>query len=311
MASLELDGKVPLIDEALVRRLVSAQFPEWAQLAIRPVALGGWDNRSFRLGDDMIVRLPSAAVYAAQVEKEAFWLPRLAPLLPVPIPTSLAVGEPRAGYPWRWSVYQWIEGEVATLELIADSSAIAASVAGFLIALQSIDAAGGPRPGPHNFYRGGLLATYDAEARNAIQALKSRIDANAATETWEAATRTAWNHAPVWIHGDISLGNLLVQDGRLTGIIDFGMLGAGDPACDLSIAWTVFRGQSRKTFQAELRHDPATWLRGQAWALWKALIVAAEVTKTNALEWTDPLRVLDQVLRDTQYCLTVQRSTQR
>ncbi len=288
--------QAPVIDDVLVRHLVSAQFPQWARLPVRSVGAGGWDNRSFRLGEDMIVRLPSAAAYAAQVEKEQRWLPRLAPLLPIRIPMPLGVGEPADGYPWKWSIYRWIEGEAAAPEDVADSGAFAASVAGFLVALHRIDSRGGPSPGAHNFHRGGSLDTYDAETREAIASLGGRIDAQAATSAWEAALGTAWDHSPVWVHGDMSPGNLLSQDGRLNAVIDFGMLGVGDPACDLSIAWTLFRGESRGVFRAMLPFDSGTWNRARAWTLWKALIVAAGLSRTNAIEWAQPLRVLDEVL---------------
>jgi aminoglycoside phosphotransferase (APT) family kinase protein len=296
-----MDTQLPVIDAVLVHRMVSAQFPQWAHLPVKSVAAGGWDNKSFHLGEDMIVRLPSAAAYAPQVEKEHRWLPRLAPFLPLQIPTPLAVGEPASGYPWKWSIYRWIEGETAAPEAVTDSSDFAAGVAGFLVALQRIDSAGGPSPGPHNFYRGGSLTTYDAEVREAIGILQGRIDAKAATAIWEAALRTAWDHSPVWIHGDISVGNLLSQNGKLRAVIDFGMLGVGDPACDLSIAWTLFRGRSREVFRAMLPLDSGTWIRGRAWTLWKALIVEAGLSRTNAIEWAQSRHVIDEVLHEKQH----------
>lgn len=290
---------MPVIDEMLVRRLVSTQFPEWAHLPVKPIVCGGMDNRSFRLGDEMVVRLPSAAAYAAQPEKESVWLPRLAPSLQLAIPPCVALGQPAEGYPWRWSIYRWIEGESVAPEEVANSKVFAAGVADFLVALQRIDAKGGPAPGAHNFHRGGSLTAYDAETRDALQHLEWRIDTKAATALWAAATRTAWTHCPVWIHGDISVGNLLSQDNRLIGVIDFGNLGVGDPACDLSIAWTVFRGESRKAFQSKLPYDPATWLRARAWTLWKALIIAADLTQTNAVEWRDPWTIIQQMMGET------------
>jgi aminoglycoside phosphotransferase (APT) family kinase protein len=286
----------PVIDDTLVRRLVAAQFPQWANLSVRSVEAGGWDNRSFHLGEHMIVRLPSTADYSLQVEKEHCWLPRLAPVLPLPIPTPLAMGEPANGYPWRWSIYRWIEGDTAVPERISDLSGFATSLAQFLIALQRVNLTNGPRPGPHNFYRGGPLSTYDAETRKAIAVLNGRIDADAATEVWEMALRTTWERSPVWIHGDVSAGNLLVQSGQLSSVIDFGMLGVGDPACDLSIAWTLFEGESREAFRTMLPLDPGTWARGRAWTLWKALIVAAGLAETNVVEAERPLRVIDEVL---------------
>jgi aminoglycoside phosphotransferase (APT) family kinase protein len=286
----------PVIDDMLVRRMVAAQFPQWADLPVRSAAVGGWDNKTFHLGEHMIARLPSAADYSAQVEKEHRWLPKLAPLLPLPIPTPLAMGEPAGGYPWRWSIYRWIEGDTAAPERIADLSDFAASLAQFLIALQRVDPTDGPRQGPHNFYRGGSLTTYDAETRQAIALLKGRINTKTATEVWEAALKTTWDRPPVWIHGDVSAGNLLVKEGRLSAVIDFGMLGVGDPACDLPIAWTLFSRESREAFRAMLPFDAGTWARGRAWTLWKALIVAAGLIETNAVEAARPWRVIDEVL---------------
>ena len=295
-----MEVKQPVVDDSLVRRLVAAQFPQWADLAVRPIARSGWDNRSFHLGEHMIVRLPSALDYAIQVEKENWWLPRLAPVLPLPIPVPLAMGEPARGYPWRWSIYRWLEGETATPERIADLCDFARTLAQFLIDLQRIDPTDGPAPGAHNFYRGGSLATYDVETRQALVVLKGTIDVDAAAEIWGAALATSWNRSPVWIHGDVGAGNLLVQDGQLSAVIDFGACGIGDPACDLAIAWTLFRGESREVFRAMLPLDAGTWTRGRAWTLWKALIVAAGLCDANPFDVQDapPLRLINEVLAD-------------
>lgn len=202
------------IDAALVSRLVAAQFPQWAGLPIRPVEFGGWDNRTFHLGERMTVRLPSAAAYAEQVEKEQRWLPKLAPQLPLPIPTPLAKGEPTDFYPWPWSVYRWLDGETASVERIADMRQFATALAEFLVALQRADATDGPPPGKHNFFRGGSLTVYDGETRRAIAALDGAIDTDPATEIWEAALSATWCGEPVWVHGDVAVGNLLIRDGR-------------------------------------------------------------------------------------------------
>ena len=279
------------INVSLVRRLLAAQFPQWADLPIKPVEVSGWDNRTFHLGAQMTVRLPSAAPYALQVEKEHRWLPKLAPLLPLPIPVPLAKGAPADGYPWQWSVYRWLEGETATAERIADLRQFATELADFLTALQRIDSAGGPPPGRHNFFRGGPLTVYDAETRQAIAALDGRIDTDAAS----AAT---WHGSPVWLHGDVAAGNLLVKGGRLSAVIDFGTSGVGDPSCDLAIAWTLFGGESRDAFRAALQLDDATWARGRGWTLWKGLITLAEHIDTNPLEAGKARRVIDEVLAD-------------
>jgi|SRR5579884_2246034 len=286
------------ISVALVRRLVATQFPRWAELPIRPVAAGGWDNRTFHLGDQLTVRLPSAANYALQVEKEQRWLPRLAPVLPLPIPAPVAMGVPAEGYPWPWSVYRWLAGEPATTAPIADMPQFATALAEFLVALQRADASTGPLPGVHNFYRGGPLNVYDAETRRAIAALAGEIDATAATAVWDAALATRWRGAPVWFHGDVAVGNLLLERGRLCAVIDFGTSGVGDPACDLAIAWTLFAGASREAFRAALPLDEATWARGRGWALWKALIVAARLAGTDRREAAASRRVIAEVLAD-------------
>lgn len=288
------------INVSLVRRLVAAQFPRWADLPIEPVESGGWDNRTFHLGEDMAVRLPSGPWYALQVEKEQEWLPKLAPHLPLPIPVPLAKGKPAEGYPWHWSVYRWIEGETASIERIADLREFATELARFLTALQRIDPAGGPPPGRHNFFRGGPLAVYDAETRQAIAALNGEIDTDAASAVWETALKSTWHGSPVWFHGDVAAGNLLVREGRLSAVIDFGCSGMGDPACDLAIAWTLFEGESREAFRAALSLDDATWARGRGWTLWKALITLAKHIGTNPLEAGKARHVTDEVLADHQ-----------
>jgi aminoglycoside phosphotransferase (APT) family kinase protein len=289
------------INASLVGRLVAAQFPQWADLPVEPVEVDGWDNSTFRLGARMAARLPSAARYAPQVEKEHRWLPMLAPLLPLPIPVPLAKGVPGEGYPFNWSVYRWIEGETASVGRIDNLVEFATALAAFLTALQRIDPAGGPPPGRHNFFRGGPLTVYDAETRQAIAALDGRIDADAATAAWEAALAATWHGAPVWFHGDVAAGNLLVEGGRLSAVIDFGTSGVGDPSCDLAIAWTLFGGESRDAFRAVLLPDDATWARGRGWVLWKGLITLAEHIDTNPLEAGSARRVIDEVLADHKY----------
>lgn len=289
---------IPTIDAALVRGLIAAQFPQWAGLDIAPLLPGGWDNRTFHLGQDMTVRLPSAASYALQVEKEQVFLPKLAPHLPLPIPVPLARGVSGEGYPWPWSVYRWLPGETAADERIGDLTIFAEDLARFLVALREVDASGGPLPGAHNFFRGGPPAHYDAETRRALAALEGRIDTEAARKVWEAALSADWQGAPVWFHGDISWGNLLVEDGRLSAVIDFGTSGIGDPACDLAIAWTLFRGESREVFRAGMGLDAGTWARGRGWTLWKALIVYAGLPGTNSAEAEKSRKMIEEVLAD-------------
>jgi aminoglycoside phosphotransferase (APT) family kinase protein len=288
------------IDTVLVCRLVAAQFPHWAHLPIRTVELDGWDNRTFRLGEDMLVRLPSAEAYTPQVEKEHRWLPKLAPHLPLPIPVRLAMGVPAEGYPWHWSVYRWLPGDTAALDRIADLPQFALHLGQFLSALQRVDPSGGPLPGQHNFFRGALLEVYDADTRRAVSTLDGAIDSAAVLGVWEMALDSTWRGAPVWLHGDIAASNLLVAGGRLSAVIDFGCSAVGDPACDLDIAWTLFSGDSREAFRRSLPLDAAAWARGRGWALWKALITLAEHIHTNPLDADRACRVIAEVLSDDQ-----------
>lgn len=283
------------IDTALAAELVAEQFPQWKELPVRPVELSGWDNRTFRLGDELLVRLPSAAAYAASVAKEHTWLPRLAPHLPLRIPESVALGAPGAGYPWRWSVRRWLPGTPAVRERIADLTAFARAVAGFLVALMAVDATGGPAAGAHNFHRGGPPAFYDDETRAALRALGPSVDAVRATAVWDAAVAATWTGDPVWFHGDVAFGNLLVDDaGALSAVIDFGTSGVGDPACDLVVAWTLLDGPGRAAFRAAMPADDAMWARARGWALWKALITLAD---PRAGRWhAESARVVELVL---------------
>jgi aminoglycoside phosphotransferase (APT) family kinase protein len=289
-----------LIDAELVRCLVAGQFPQWVGLEVKPVACSGWDNRTFHLGDQMSVRLPSAQAYASQVEKEQYWLPRLAPQLSLLISVPLAIGKPAEGYPFSWSIYKWLPGEIASMARITDLSAFATALGTFLVSLQCIDITDGPIAGKHNFYRGGLLATYDAEVRRALTVLNDQIDVGVVMAMWEEALASSWQAPPVWVHGDVALGNLLVLDGRLSAVIDFGCLGVGDPACDLVIAWTLFRGKSRKAFRVALQLDDATWTRACGWALWKALIICAGFTSKNVAEIAEAKEVIAELQAD--YC---------
>jgi aminoglycoside phosphotransferase (APT) family kinase protein len=293
-----------VISAQLVADLISAQFPAWADMPIRPVEAGGWDNRTFRLGEHMAVRLPSGQAYAAQIDKEDRWLPALARQVPVPIPEPLARGIPSDLFPWPWSVRRWLPGEPASGNRVGDFPGLARDLAGFLSRLADIDPTGGPPPGEHNFLRGAPLAVYDAQTRSAITVLDAGIDGPRAMAVWDTAAGTSWHRPAVWLHGDISLSNLLALNGRLSAVIDFGCCAVGDPACDLAIAWTAFAGPSREMFRAQVAVDDGTWARARGWALWKALITllegpaAAEEARIR-FGWRWPVNeVIDLILED-------------
>ncbi len=284
---------------SLVLRLLITQFPQWANLPIEPAHSAGTGNALYRLGDDMVVRLPRIPSAIGQVAKEQKWLPILAPLLPLNIPTPLAKGKPSDGYPWHWSVYRWLEGEDGTAAPIADPRQAATDLAQFITALQQIEATDGPPPGQHNFYRGVPLALRDQETRDAIAALHDVIDVDEATAAWDTAIATPlWNKAPVWLHGDLHAGNLLVQQGRLSAVIDFGGLGVGDPACDVMAAWTLLSAESRVVFRELLQVDDATWARGRGWALSFGLIALPYYQITNPVLAGIARRAINEVLAD-------------
>jgi aminoglycoside phosphotransferase (APT) family kinase protein len=287
-----------VIEPALVRRLVSRQFPQWADLPVRPVEVDGWDNSTYRLGSDMTVRLPSNESYAAQVAKEQRWLPVLAPHLPLPIPVPLGQGAPSDEYPLPWSIYRWLDGDTVESRPPGDLTGLATALAGFLNALMRVDPTGGPQPGPHNFYRGGSLMTYDAETRRALDALPGQVPVDPVRAVWEAALAARWTGPEVWFHGDVAAGNLLVHDDRLSAVIDFGTSGVGDPACDTTIAWTLLSGESRAAFRADLDVESAAWARGRGWTLWKALITIAGSRDTDPDLAARATHVLDEVLAD-------------
>jgi len=270
------------IDSNLARKLVIDQFPQWAELPVVAVARSGWDNRTFRLGDGFSIRLPSAESYVAQVPKEQEWLPYLGEQLSTQIPRVVAQGKPGCGYPWNWSVYQWIDAHDIEPGINVHEVELAKSVAQFLSELHTVDQLTGPPPGLHNYYRGGSLLEYDKDARKYLSLLADEICSATALCIWTRALETEWTASPVWVHGDLEASNILVSGGKLAAVIDFGSCAVGDPACDLVMAWTYFDNEAREVFQANLGIDRDTWDRGKAWALWKALFRMNE-----SLEWRD------------------------
>ncbi len=265
------DGRAG-IDAALVERLVATQFPEWEALDVVPVEAHGWDNRTYRLGAELSVRLPTAASYAPAVLKEHRWLPVLGPQLPLPVPEPVGLGVPGESYPYHWSVRRWLEGEPAHPGLIEDSCGFAADLAGFLCRLRTLDTDGAPLAGAHSFFRGAHPAAYDGETRRCLAQLDGVIPADRAGAVWEEALASTWQGPPVWFHGDVAAGNLLVRGGRLNAVIDFSTCGVGDPTCDLVIAWTLLDEPARRTFRRETGLDEDTWARARGWALWKTLL---------------------------------------
>ena len=292
-----LDGRAG-INAALVKRLIAAQFPQWRDLPVTPVEVDGWDNRTYRLGEEMTVRLPTAPGYAPAVTKENEWLPRLAPELPIAIPPILGMGVPGEGYPFPWSVRGWLPGETADRGRIDDLPQFAVSVAEFLRALRRCDTTGGPAAGEQSCFRGAPPAHYDEETRRLLAALAGPVDVVRAAAVWEAALAAEWRGEPVWFHGDLAAGNLLVADGKLNAVIDFGTSGVGDPACDLVIAWTMLSGAGRQAFRETVGQDDGSWARARGWALWKALLQVQQYLDTNPALAAANQHVIAEVLDD-------------
>jgi aminoglycoside phosphotransferase (APT) family kinase protein len=272
-------NEVP-VDDIVVRRLLGEQFPEWATLPLERVATPGSDHVLYRLGRDLVVRLPRKEGVDPQIDKERTWLPRLAPLVSCALPTPVAKGTPSRMYPFAWSVYTWLDGDNPPEGIAA--SELARDLARFVTTLQSVDIPGGPAPGSENFGRGEPLARRDAATRAAIAQLASELDPRAVTAAWEHALGTpVWEGRPVWLHGDLTTENILVRHGRLAAVLDFGCLGVGDPACDLMVAWSLMTPEDRKVFRAEVGADEETWARGRGWALSTALIALPYYGETH------------------------------
>ncbi len=284
-------------DVALVRHLLAGQFPQWAALRIGPVASYGTDHDIYRLGDHLAARLARIGWATRQAATEAKWLPRLASHLPLALPVQLAMGHPAEGYPFDWSVYEWLPGENANGTL-DDLNQAAVDLAAFVRALREVDTAGAhPRP-PGG--RGGPLAEHDEQVRRSIAQLGDRIDGAATLRAWEESLNApAWVGREVWVHGDLLPGNLLVVGGRLSAVIDWGGLNVGDPACDLQPAWNIFAGESRRLFRAELAVDDASWLRGRGWALYQAVSALPYYWDTNPGMIRQASHALAQVLADS------------
>lgn len=284
-----------VIGVPLVRRLVAAQFPEWADLHIERVPSSGTVNAMFRLGSDMVVRMPRVHWHATEPEREQHWLPRLAPHLPLEIPRPLALGRSGEGYEWPWSVFPWIEGETWAADRVGEISEAAVELADFVTALQGIDTTDAPRS-PRS-----KLAHMDEFVRKSIAASRDVIDADAVTTAWNAALALPPYEGPwPWVHTDLwRPGNLLVRDGRLVAVLDFGPAGTGDPAVDLVAAWSLFSGPSRGAFRDALPFDEQTWARARGWAL-TGVIAIPYYTETNPEIVAEALRKIEEVLEEEE-----------
>jgi aminoglycoside phosphotransferase (APT) family kinase protein len=291
------DNEIP-IDEELVHRLVATQLPHLADLPLTRIEAWGTDHAIFRLGADLSVRVPKIAWASAQGAKEDRWLPHLAPHLPVEVPTPLAVGDATDDYPFRWCVSPWLGGCNPIADGSVDRGRLALDLAGFVLALQRIDATGAPTP--RSGKRGGPLAAADQSTRQPAERLRGETDVDALLTAWDAGLHApSWEKPGVWVHGDLMDGNLLLRDGRLTGVLDWGGLSAGDPAVELMIAWSFFDADSRAVYRDALGFvDDAMWLRGRAWATSAALQALTYYRDTNPDIVARSWRAVHEVLAD-------------
>jgi aminoglycoside phosphotransferase (APT) family kinase protein len=268
-------------DDELVRRLLRSQAPQIAEMPLKRLATAGVNNTIYRLGDDLTVRLPQTAWCAGHIRKEQRWLPALGEHLALSIPTVVRACQPGSDFPWHWSVYAWLDGDEAVRTPVTDEHAMARELATFIEELQQVTITDGPPSGEHSGMRGMPLAVRDSVVRQALANITS-FDTAAATAAWEAAVRIpAWQGPPVWSHGDLHPGNVLVDNGALSGVIDWEMLSVGDPALDLSGAWMLLTEAGRETFRNFLTVDDDTWARGRGWALCIGVIAAAYYHDSN------------------------------
>jgi aminoglycoside phosphotransferase (APT) family kinase protein len=265
------------IDLGLVRRLIAAQFPAWSNLAIEPVHSIGTVNALYRMGPGMVVRLPRTDWAQGAFERQARWLPIIAGSVPLEVPVAMRKGEPAFGYPYEWGVYSWLPGEPVTAGAEPGEAEIARSLAGLLAGLQLVDPTGAPAQ-----RRGELRDGWDRPVREALGALGDDIDTKAAEAAWdEALTTAAWKGPARWVHGDLMAANLLVAEGRLSGVIDWEAAGVGDPAVDLQVAWNTLSATGRSVLRTALDVDDATWARGKGWALCTGLVALPYYRQTN------------------------------
>ena len=259
------------IDSSLVRKLIANQFPDLRNLPVMPIKKQGHDNRTFRLGNELTVRLPSHPSYADAVKKEATALEALGGQLSVETPKIFGLGKPSREYQLPWSIRHWLIGKTWEDTQVTDKSSLARDLGQILVELRSIPADISLSAGKHSFYRGCHPSAYSDEVIESLRRMGDPTKTKQCLEIWQRGMVSAWPNAPVWFHGDLAVANVLMKGDKVSALIDFGTCGVGDPACDLTIAWTYFDATTRQHFREAAKVDDGTWDRAKAWGLWKAL----------------------------------------
>jgi aminoglycoside phosphotransferase (APT) family kinase protein len=281
-----------LVDDDTVRALLRDQFPHWADKRLARIVDSGTDNAIYRLGDDLGVRLPRIQWAEAQIEKECRWLPQLAPDLPNAVPVPLAEGRPGSGYPFPWLVYPWLPGTSLDRAAVDSWDVMAGDVAEFILALEQLPTEDGPLP----TRRGTPMAQFDEAVQWGISQLNGTIDVDRARRVWRSALEAGeWSEDPVWVHGDLLPGNILIDRGRLSGIIDWSGAGVGDPACEAMLAWSLPSG-ARRIYRRALGFDDATWARARGWVVEQTVFYIPYYAKSLPLAVDQAMRRLSNAL---------------
>jgi aminoglycoside phosphotransferase (APT) family kinase protein len=310
MSGVLHDDELP-VDVPLVRALVDRARPAYAGLSLAPLRASGSTNALFRLGEQLLVRLPRQPGGTATILKEARWLPVVGPRLPVDVPDIVEVGEPGFGYPERWSIVRWLDG--ATPPVVGVGRRVGGSLlplardlAGVVRALREIEVPPEAEEDPElHWYRGGPLAWRDGDTRRAVEACRAieelDLDLDAVLAVWEEAMGlpgVGESGSTRWYHGDLLAENLLVRDGRLAAVLDFGGLAVGDPTVDLIAAWEVLDPPARDAFREAVEVDEPAWLRGRAWALSLAMITFPYYWRSMPERCAGRLAIARSVLED-------------
>jgi aminoglycoside phosphotransferase (APT) family kinase protein len=275
----------------LVRYLLASQHPQWAHLPIERVQSAGTDNAMYRLGDELAVRLPRIHWSVDSIAKERKWLPVLAPHVPLAVPLPVATGDPEAVFPYPWSVVRWLAGEVATLDRLGNPVQAALDLAAFVLALQAVDPTGGP-----THHRGGPVRLQEEGVRAGVAGLRGEVDGDAVLEAWDRVVAAPdYDGPPRWFHGDLAYLNLLAQGGQLSGVIDWGTCGVGDPAIETIVAWSLFPPDARDAYREALAIDDAGWERGKGWVL-AGVFGIPYYRDTNTVLVADKITAIEAVL---------------